>query len=157
MKKKLMVAAMVAMPMLGMFGGNDALAAVVNTGDGVDGTNNPVKVTASHSSTFSVVIPKEITLENTSGSDYSSKYTVKVTGDIAGNETVTVEPAVSTFELQQTNKSDLNAEVVQTDVTATGKNLEDGNGTKEMNGTVTAQGVKAGNWAGTFNFNIDLN
>ena len=136
MKKKLIVAAMAAIPMLGMFSGNDASAAVDVTGNGNTGTQNPVQVTVNQSSTFSVVIPKEITLEKASGSEYASKYTVKVTGDIAGNETVTVKPAVSTFKLQQTNKSDLNAKVAQTDVTATGKNLEDGNGAKEMNGTV---------------------
>ena len=156
---------MAAMPMLGMFGGNFVSATVDQTGEvqlpdpaGKFTATEETLVKVTQPSEFVVTIPKEITLDNTQDKDYASNYTVKVEGDIAGTETVTVAPAVSKFNLQQTDRADIEAEVAQTVTTATGKELEQGNGVKEMTdtGTVTAKSVKAGTWTGTFNFNIDL-
>ena len=157
---------MAAMPMLGMFGGNFASATVNQTGDVKlpDAQNDfaateSVLVKVTQPSEFTVTIPKEITLDNTSGSDYASKYTVKVAGDIAGTQTVTVEPAVTSFELTQNGKTTkLTANVAQDKKEVTGTQLEQGSGVIEMKdtGTVTATNVKAGTWNGTFNFNINL-
>ena len=152
MKKKLLVTALAAMPMLWMFGGNIASAKVVNDGIANSATEE-VKVTVSQPSTFSVIIPKEIE-ETVNTSTYTDQYTVVVEGNIAGNETITVRPA-SSFARKQNNKTDLSASVTQADQTAVYSELK--NGTKKnLAGEVKVGGVSAGTWKGTFNFDISL-
>lgn len=155
MKRKLLVTAMAAMPMLGMLGGNIASAKVV-TGITNKATEE-VKVTVSQPSTFSVIIPKEIELEAKTNTDYSEDYTVVVEGNIAGNETITVKPAASSFAMKQNNKTDLSASVTQTQDNQTAVYSELKNGAKKnLAGKVEVGGVSAGTWEGTFDFDISL-
>ena len=161
MKKKLLVTAMAAMPMLGMFGGNFASAAVVST-DQIDRPENSsytatedVLVKVTQQSTFSVVIPKEIVLEEVTSPVYEEDYTVVVKGDIAGNETVTVTPD-GTVDLLQSGKANIKATVDQKVTTATSAELAN-NAQKSLDGTVTATDVTAGSWQGTFMFDISKN
>ena len=153
MKKKLLVTAMAAMPMLGMFGGNIASAKVV-PGIANEATEE-VKVTVSQPSTFSVIIPKEIELVADTNTDYKEDYTVVVEGNIAGNETVTVKPDAS-FDLTQSGKANITATVTQNDKTASYNDLANGK-TKSLAGTVTANNVTAGSWEGIFKFDISKN
>jgi len=156
MKKKLLVTAMAAMPMLGMFGGNFASAAVVqNPTEFTSNTTQDVNVYVTQSSTFSVIIPKDITLEEVAAPKYEEGYTVEVKGNIAGNETVTVTPD-ATVDLMQSGKANITATVTQNDQTAVYNELAN-NATKSLNGTVTANDVTAGDWTGTFKFGISLN
>ena len=155
MKKKLLVTALAAMPMLGMFGGNIASAKVVSDGIANSATEE-VKVTVSQPSTFSVIIPKEIE-ETVYTSTYTDQYTVVVEGNIAGNETITVKPAASSFEMRQNNKTELIASVTQTQDNQTAVYSELKNGAKKnLAGKVEVSGVSAGTWKGTFNFDISL-
>ena len=151
MKKKLLVTAMAAMPMLGMFGGDYASATVNSTGTVGTNSTEAVNVYVTQPSTFSVIIPKEITLEQ--AKTYKEDYTVVVQGNIAGNATVTVRPDVKEFDLVQSGKSNITATVEQNEQTATSSDLENGK-TKSLAGTVTAKNVTAGSWKGTFKFNI---
>ena len=152
MKKKLLVTAMAAMPMLGMFGGDYASAAVTKEDTFTQNTTEDVKVTLTQQSTFSVIIPKEI--EKVTTSTYSDNYTVKVTGNIAGNQQVTVKPDTS-FDLLQSNKSKITAKVEQPEQTANSTELANG-AQKSLAGTISANGVTAGTWEGTFDFDISL-
>ncbi len=60
-------------------------------------------------STFTVTIPKKITL---SGETKSGTYNVTCTGDIAGTEFISVTPAAS-FDMTQKGKADVTATVTQ--------------------------------------------
>ena len=154
MKKKLLVTAMAAMPVLGMFGGNFASAAVTKEDTFTQNTTEDVQVKLTQPATFSVIIPKEIK-ETVNTSTYTDQYTVVVEGNIAGNQTVTVTPD-ATFGLIQSGKAGITATVTQNDQTANYNELAN-NATKSLNGTVTANNVTAGEWEGTFKFDIGLN
>ena len=151
MMKKLLVTAMAVMPMFGMFGGDYASATINSTGTVGANATEAVDVYVTQPSTFSVIIPKKITLEQ--AKTYKEDYTVVVQGDIAGNETVTVKPDVKEFDLVQSGKTNITATVEQSEETASSSELENGK-TKSLAGTVTAKNVTAGSWKGTFKFNI---
>ena len=154
MKKKLLVTAMAAMPMLGMFGGDFASAAVTKEETFTQNTTEDVQVYLTQPASFSVVIPKEFR-ETVNTSTYTDQYTVEVTGNIAGNQVVTVTPDAS-FDLIQSGKANITATVTQGDTEAVYNDLANG-ATKSMNGTVEANNVTAGEWEGTFMFDIGLN
>ena len=118
----------------------------VETGEAVEGTN-AVNVYAKIGSSYTVTIPKTITLD---GSTKTGSYTVSVAGDIAGDETVNVVPDAS-FKMSQTDKADVTASITQ-DKTAW-KVAEFGTA---GNGSISASGLTAGAWNGTFNFNVGL-
>lgn len=112
------------------------------------------------SSTFEVMLPKNIVAEINSG-DLSVNYAVKVSGDIAGVQQIVVAPD-SSFNLLQDSKPNVVASVSQTknvfrDSTYTGTLAanEVKMGT-EVLGTITASGLTAGDWSGVLNFNIEL-
>lgn len=159
MKKKLL-ATMAAIPLLGAFGGTGVLAAVNkdHTIQGDNATNNSfqedVTVKITQASEFQVVIPKEIELDPTGTTgEYASDYTVVVSGNIAAGETITVVPD-STVTLLQGNKAQLTATIDQLDQAATWDEIV-GAG-KNLDGTIEVTGVTAGNWEGTFDFQINL-
>ena len=156
MKKKLLVTAMAALPMLGMFGGNFASAAVTSEDTFTQNTTEDVNVKVTQPSTFSVIIPKEIVLEEVTAPTYEEDYTVVVKGDVAGNQTVTVEPTATKFDLSQNGKNNIEAQVEQQETTANSSELAN-NASKSLAGTVTTNDVTAGSWAGTFSFEIGLN
>lgn len=110
------------------------------------------EVYATLPSSFTVKIPKTVILTGTANG--SGAYTVKVSGDIAGDETITVAPADS-VAMKQTGKDDVTATIAQTKKTWTvaDTGLADGVSTT---GTITASGLTAGQWKGTFNFDISL-
>ena len=118
----------------------------VETGEAVEGTN-AVNVYVEIGSSYTVTIPKTITLD---GTTKTGSYTVSVAGDIAGDETVKVVPDAS-FAMSQTDKADVTASITQ-DKTAW-KVSEFGTA---GNGSISASGLTAGAWNGTFNFNVGL-
>jgi hypothetical protein len=110
-------------------------------------------------SSFTVRIPKSITL---SGTTKSGTYTVTVTGDIAGTEQVTVTPEES-FTMKSAGKKDVKASVVQEADTWSYDTTEgtiltqvDGKGSSSATGTITAEGTSAGYWEGTLKFTVTL-
>lgn len=110
------------------------------------------EVYATLPSSFTVQIPKVVIL--TGATNGSGAYTVKVSGDIAGNEKITVAPATS-VAMQQTGKDDVTATIAQTKTiwTVDDEDLATGVSTT---GTITAAGLTAGQWKGSFNFDISL-
>lgn len=117
------------------------------------------EVYAEIGSTFTVTIPKKITL---SGTDKTGSYTVSCTGDIAGDEYVSVVPDGS-FAMKQGGKDDVTATVTQATQSFRGdnytKSLADGEAfmATGATGSISAKDLTAGAWKGTFNFAIALN
>lgn len=119
-------------------------------------------VEAEVASSFSVTIPKKITLD---GSTKSGTYTVGCTGDFAGNEFVSVTPDAS-FNMTQDSKADVTATVTQaktsfrapgyqgalTDTEVKMNAADSDPATTE--GNIAADGLSAGKWSGKFNFTI---
>ena len=129
-----------------------------------DGTQE-CQVEAAIASSFSVVVPKKITLQ---GDTKTGSYQVTCTGDIAGNEGVSVTPD-ATFKMKQSGKNDVTATVTQAKTIFRGKDHEGDLGETEekmgtadaagtpIDGSIAAQDLSAGAWSGTFNFAIALN
>ncbi len=117
-----------------------------------DALDQGCEVYATLPSSFTVKIPKTVIL--TGAANGSGSYTVKVSGDIAGDETITVKPDAS-VAMQQSGKTDVTATISQTKTTWTvaDTGLVDGLSTT---GTITADGLTAGQWKGSFNFDISL-
>ncbi len=115
--------------------------------DHVDGSE-AVEVTATVASTYSVTIPKTITM---SGANKSADYTVSVSGDIADNETVKVAPDASF--LMNTAKGDKAA--VTATITQDKTEWKFNEFATQASGNVSAP-LTAGQWSGSFNFDIAL-
>ena len=109
-----------------------------------------VQVTADIGSKYTVTVPKTIVLDSATK---ASDYTVSVTGDIAGNEVIKVAPNANTFKMTQTGKADVDATVAQTKTSFASSELNLQT-PATTTGNVTAAGLTAGDWSGTFNFDI---
>ena len=119
--------------------------------------NQNCEVTVNVGSGFTVTIPKKITL---SGADGTSPYNVTVEGDIGALETIKVVPDEN-FNLQSSGKTDVTSTVTQSKTSfdyedASKKDVSNVRVGTTTQGSVTAQGLSAGNWSGKFNFNISL-
>ena len=120
-----------------------------------------VEVLYNKSVSYFVTIPKTITLD----SNKESTYNVKVEGNIPSDKNVYVAPEDS---ISQTNeidfymhdqstkhpKADVAAIVTQNKDTWDFEDMT--NGVEETNNKISATNLTAGNWKGTFNFNINL-
>jgi len=102
---------------------------------------------------YMVTIPKKITL----GTDKTATYTISVAGDIASNKQVTVIPEQSFLmkdvSVASGGKEDVTAKVTQEEVAWNWSEVADA---AEKEGSISAEGLTAGSWEGTFNFSITL-
>ena len=129
---------------------------------GEDGTSRDTEVLYNLGSTFSVVIPKTIVLDAVSK---DSDYAVRVYGDISSDKKVTVAPQDALTDIdginfymkdqavKGTKKADVQADVTQAVVDWTSAEVT---ADTSKDGNVAAPAITAGNWKGTFNFNIAL-
>ena len=119
-----------------------------------EGSTQSADVYVSQASTFGVKIPKVIILDGIKNDENVNKanYVVSISNstNIGGKEKIKVVPDAS-FVMSQEGKNDINVSVVQdkeewlhNEITSLG------------NGEVSANGMTAGSWKGTFNFNIML-
>lgn len=129
-------------------------------------TSKEVTVTYEQASTFSVTIPKTITLEDKEG-----EYKIKVVGDLSSDEKVTVTPQDDNADLDGINfkmsdtsnmgtsskKADVWATVTQDYVSWSSKELETAN-TKgvEKSGSIKGSSLTSGSWSGNLTFKIAL-
>ena len=106
-------------------------------------------VYVSQETTFSVVIPKVIILDGTTG---KADYQTSVIGNIAGVETIGVIPN-DTFNLNDVAnvKKPIVANVSQEKTSFGYSEIINKTTT---NGSINAPNISAGSWKGTFNFNI---
>ena len=105
-------------------------------------------VFAQIASEYKVTIPKTVVL---SGTSKAAQYFVKVEGDIAGYEDITVTPD-DAFTLTSKGKDSQEALVEQDKTSWTVHDFD-----TDANGTITAPAITAGKWMGAFNFNIEFN
>ena len=97
-------------------------------------------------STFSVIIPKTISLNGNTG---TCSYNVTISGTFYYNDTLTVTPSSSFTLKDENNINSLQASVTQTTTSFTKDNLGTISGSISLNKTKFA-----GKYDGTFNFNI---
>ena len=138
-------------------GVTEAEVCATQTAD-ADGDTAQCTVYAEVGSEFTVTIPKSLTL---SGADKTGAYDVAVEGDIAGDQYVSVVPDAQ-FAMVQDGKADVTATITQEITKFRGDDYKDALGAGEAKfadgaeGAIDAQGLSAGAWNGTFNFNIRL-
>lgn len=120
-----------------------------------------VEVTYDKSASYFVTIPKTITLD----SNKESTYNVKVEGDIPSDRNVYVAPQdailqTDTIDFYMYDQSTKNPKEDVVAIVTYNKDTWDfedvANGVEETNNKISASQLTAGNWKGTFNFNINL-
>lgn len=113
------------------------------------------------SASYFVTIPKIIALD----SNKESTYSVKIEGDIPSDKDVYVSPqdAISETDTIDFYMHDQSTKHPKTDVTAIVTQNKDtwdfedvASGYEETNNKISASQLTAGNWKGTFNFNINM-
>ena len=109
-----------------------------------------VKVTAVKTAEFTIEIPKEIVMD---GETATADYEVNVVGDIAGDQSITVDPDDDFLLSEAGGKADVTCTVTQADVTFTSPEIAVVDG-KTVEGSLAAPDLTAGDWAGKFNFTI---
>lgn len=110
----------------------------------IDGNGN---ITENYqNSTFSVIIPKNISLNGNTG---KGSYNIKVDGTFYYNDTLTVIPSNSFKMIDKSGISNINASVSQDTTTFTKSNLASTKGTISL-----SKAEFAGSYTGTFNFAI---
>ena len=116
------------------------------------GTQNSV-VKYDQASAFTVTIPKSIALS----SSKSAEYTVKVQGDVIGNEIITVTPDESVILSDSNGKDPVTGDITQekTEFSSTEVNARSGGGT--ATGSILANNLTSGDWSGNFKFVIRTN
>ena len=116
------------------------------------GTQNSV-VKYDQASAFTVTIPKSIALS----SSKSAEYTVKVQGDVIGNEIITVTPDASVTLSDSNGKNPVTGDITQekTEFSSTEVNTRSGGGT--ATGSILANNLTSGDWSGNFKFVIGTN
>ena len=113
------------------------------------------EVKASIKSTYEVMLPKTMTVNNG-----DNAYTVNVKGDLAGDEAIAVAPD-ATVSLASEGKDAVIGNITQEKQTFTyadASKKTDGvlTGT-DAAGNININGLTAGHWTGTFNFNVGTN
>ncbi len=123
--------------------------------------NEAVTVYATKTSYVKVTIPRILVLgkSETEDSVYNGSFTVKVTGDIAGCQSVVVTPTVSNDFTEVDGKQTETTSTVLLDgkesVTIGANDLLNG-AVYTTTGDVTVKNVTAGIWKGGLNFNIEI-
>ena len=114
-----------------------------------------VKVTAVKTAEFTITIPKEIVMD---GATATASYEGNVKGDIAGDQTITVQPDAS-FQLSEAGgKADVTCTVTQADVTFNSTEVATKDAEvlvgKTVSGSLAAPDLTAGDWSGKYNYTI---
>ena len=120
-----------------------------------DQGSNRVDVYVTQESSFSVKIPKKVILNGKLGETNSGSYEVEVQGNLASEDIVFVNP-VEDLYMTSTGKTAIPTEVSQDKTSfryADGVRIEN---SVKTQGTVTANGMTAGEWHGGFELEINM-
>jgi hypothetical protein len=124
-----------------------------------DTEKSSCEVTATLAENFSVTIPKSVIL---GGESKKGSYTVKVTGNLAGDHYVEVY-APENVTLKSSGKADVSGTITQSitkfrdaNYTTTLSSDEKKIGSGDVTGEIAASSLTAGPWKGTFDFKITL-
>lgn len=101
-----------------------------------------------------VWLPTEVTLEKQESGEYKCTVPVKVQGNIAGNEKVSVVPD-STVTLTQPGKADVTGTVTQLKTEFTYSDLKDG-AIAQTTTDISATELSAGEWTGSYSYAVSL-
>ena len=85
---------------------------------------------------------------------YIGNYSLGVSGSMAGNKSIVIEPDSENIELRQKGKNSKTATVTQEQTKFT---TDDFKNKTQTNGVITADKLTAGSWNSDFNFNIGVN
>ncbi len=137
-------------------------------------SNEDCQVSVSQTSTFSVTIPKYIVLNGAAGETNDAEYDVNVTANIASDEKIVVEPPEN-FEMKDNSGIKTKTATItqpayvfvedetkshsfsqDSSYVAINRASEGEDGTALVEGTVAVENLTAGEWSGTFSFNIEL-
>lgn len=112
----------------------------------------PTTVLAEVYSNFNVTIPKTVVLN---GISKKASFDIKVSGDIAGDEIVTVKPDETiTLSEESENKADVTGTVTSQKTTWNVDEAEQE--VVSSANEIKATDLTAGSWSGVFNFNISI-
>jgi hypothetical protein len=143
-------------------------AEVVDEETYTEDTSQKCDVSVIQASSFSVKIPKVITLDGSVGKENKATYEISVSGNIASDEVISVAPSSTTFNftdvkgkknpisasITQDITKFINNEVTPSD-TKTTTTIDPTKGTT-IEGTVSVQNLTSGEWEGNFEFVISL-
>lgn len=115
-------------------------------------TNEGITPFSSDDNSFTVTIPKNITL---SGIDGYGEYEVSANGNIGDSDVLIIEPD-SHFYLSSQGKEDLQTEVLQEKTIFSNEDMLNGSPYNEAKGSISAPDLSAGTWSGCFNFTLKL-
>jgi hypothetical protein len=96
---------------------------------------------------YQITIPKSVTLD---GSTKSGTYTVMVSGDLSGEEILSVTPD-KTVSMSREDGASVSGTIVQSKTKWTSEAV--GNSGK---GTISVSGLSAGEWEGSFDFTVSM-
>lgn len=121
---------------------------------GVSNTQTQVYLTVEDSNLIAS-LPTTIILSGTpnSSGEYIGEYFIGVSGDMAGDKIVTIEPESNTIALKQSGKNDKTAEITQEQ---TEFDTDDFKNNTKTTGKVTAKQLTAGSWNGIANFELSV-
>jgi hypothetical protein len=145
--KKLMPLTMACVMIFGSIA--PAFAIVKETQIVTSNSTQQTEVTYNQESSFEVIVPKLVDL----GSDKFTNYQVTVSGDISSDEVVKVVPEESFLMKDKSGTSNLKADVEAT-VTQDKTEWIFNEFATKANGNISAPNLTAGNWDGSFFFNI---
>lgn len=136
----------------------EGVEATVNVEDKYSDTQE-CQVSVTRGSTFLVTIPEKITLNGTKEKENSAAYEVTVKGDLGGIEQINVVPD-STFKMSQKGKADIEA-INTLEKTAFSNKLDTAEALLSDEGVTSSgktvvSGMSAGEWSGTFDFEISV-
>lgn len=104
---------------------------------------------------ITVGVPSSVILSGTpdQNGDYSGNYSVKVSGDLAGDQSVLVAPSETNIYFSQNGKNNIQGSITQDKTLFSSKDLAN-NTTQE--GKVVAQALTAGSWTAQSTFDIQI-
>lgn len=153
-RKRFMQIGALVMSVMILMSGMPVYASTDETQNVSENTTSNTTVKARLNSHFKITLPKTIDA-NISGGTLSDDYKVKIQGDIAGDELVSVVPD-KTFQLKQAGKDAVVINVTQEVTSVDCLQIIDG-ATATLNGTISGTGITAGDWSGVLHFNVSMN
>lgn len=111
-------------------------------------------VTINSGSSFKVTVPSTININQSSKAVLNETYTVKVEGDIGGEEKIKVVPN-STFSLNQDGKTSVEVTVNQSKTEFKYNEINTAEGCNTSGKLTTTDEITAGTWTGNLTFNIN--
>lgn len=104
---------------------------------------------------ITVGVPSSVILSGTpdQNGNYSGNYSVKVSGDLAGDQSVLVAPSETNIYFSQNGKNNIQGSITQDKTLFSSKDLAN-NTTQE--GKVVAQALTAGSWTAQSTFDIQI-